>query len=206
MQSRHPRRWAWTTLVAAAVLLAGPARAQNELLSRLVNPKVAYAADLTMTSGDTKIAGRIHHRPGLTRSEFDTQGQRTVTIINRARKRVWIVMASARQYMEMPLTGDLASAFLPPNATREQVKLTSLGKETVGGETTDKIRVEHPTGRAVMWVTGDGIMVRMDGVSTAGGRETKVTVRLRNVKRGPQDAGLFKVPAGYKKLAVPGRR
>jgi len=206
MPFRCPCRSAWAALAVAAILLAGPVLAEDALLSRLVDPQVAYAADLTMTSGEVRISGRIHHRPGQTRSEFDSRGQRTVTIIDRTRKRVWIVMASSRQYMEMPLRGDVVSAFLPPNVTREQVKLTSLGKETVGGVSTGKIRVEHPMGRSVMWVTEDGIMVKMDGVSTAGGRQTKVTMRLRNVKRGPQDAALFRIPAGYKKLAIPGRR
>lgn len=203
---RVPRRSVWPALAITALTLTGTAQAEDALLSRLIDPKASYAADLTMTSGQVRITGRIYHTPGRTRAEFNTQGQRTVSIIDRPQRRVWMVMAASRQYMEIPLKGDVASAFLPPNVTRQQIKLTTLGNETVDGEPMDKVRVEHPMGRSVMWITGDGIVVKMDGISNMGGRETKVTMQLRNLKRGPQDAKLFKLPAGYKKIDMPGRR
>jgi hypothetical protein len=48
-----------------------------------------------------------------------------------------------------------------------------------------------------MWFTKEGIMMKMDTVVKNGRDRSRMTVTLKNLKIGAQDASLFEVPPGY---------
>jgi len=202
--SGHRRIAPWTAFAAVLLVLAGVARAEDDLLERLSNPKVAYSADLSLVSGPANMTGRIFHAPGLTRTEMVVQGQRMVSIIDLPGQRATIVMPGGR-HMVVRLPGQSVSAYLPPGVTRDQVKLQMLGRESVDGMSTRKVRYSFPSGGAVLWVTDDNITVKVDGHALVAGQKSKIKMRLSNLKRGPQDPMLFRVPAGSRELKPGGR-
>ena len=51
-----------------------------------------------------------------------------------------------------------------------------------------------------IWVTKEGIMVKMDAVTVVEGNQAHVKIDLKNLKIGTQDPGLFEIPAGYQKF------
>jgi hypothetical protein len=80
-----------------------------------------------------------------------------------------------------------------------QVDITEVGKETLDGHATTKYKLLMKDGSAggFIWITGEGIPVKMDMLSKSGGEKTRVTMTLSNLKVGAQDPQLFEVPADY---------
>ena len=77
--------------------------------------------------------------------------------------------------------------------------ITEVGTETVEGQATRKYKLVLKDGSAggFMWFTKDGIMMKMDTVMKNGRDRSRMTVTLKNLKVGSQDASLFELPAGY---------
>jgi len=56
------------------------------------------------------------------------------------------------------------------------------------------------TAGGFIWITSDGVPVKMDMLSKSGGEKTRITMTLTNLKIGAQDPQLFEVPGDYKAL------
>jgi hypothetical protein len=81
-----------------------------------------------------------------------------------------------------------------------------VGTETVEGQSATKYKLIMKDGSAggFMWFTKDGVMVKMDAVTKDGKDKSRITMTLKNLKVGAQDASLFEVPAGFTKLPAMG--
>ena len=90
-----------------------------------------------------------------------------------------------------------SSAAIKPN-----VEITEVGTETIEGQSTTKYKMIMKDGSAggFMWITKDDIVMKMDGVVKNGKDKSRITMSLKNLKIGAQDAALFEVPAGFTKL------
>ncbi|OGQ93989.1 MAG: hypothetical protein A2521_04400 [Deltaproteobacteria bacterium RIFOXYD12_FULL_57_12] len=82
--------------------------------------------------------------------------------------------------------------------------MTQLGQETVNGIncTKNKVVVTAKDGHkseGTMWVSKEGIMVRMVSSDPAMGPGKQVTIDMKNLKIGKQDPALFEIPVGYAK-------
>lgn len=62
--------------------------------------------------------------------------------------------------------------------------------------------VDRGSAGGFIWITAQGIPVKMDLLSKSGGSKSRITMTLRNINIGIQDAQLFEVPADYS--AIPG--
>jgi hypothetical protein len=56
------------------------------------------------------------------------------------------------------------------------------------------------TAGGFIWITSDGIAIKMDMLSKSGGEKTRMTLTLKNLKIGAQDPQLFEVPGDYKAM------
>lgn len=56
------------------------------------------------------------------------------------------------------------------------------------------------SGGGFIWITQDGIPVKMDFLGKSGRDKTRMTVTLTNLTIGPQDPALFEPPADYKAM------
>ena len=123
----------------------------------------------------------------------------SVTIVRRDRNLVWTLMPAQRMVSE----ADLKSARDPARApTGEDVRISVVGNETVEGVATTKYKLIAKDGEAggFMWFTREGIAMKMDLLQKEEGKPSRMTLTLRNLKIGPQDAQLFEVPEGYSKM------
>jgi hypothetical protein len=199
--SALPLKAAAALALAAMLVAAGPvkAAAPADVYSRIVDAKVAYAADVVMSNGRVTVKGRIMHTPGATR----TQLGRMVTVLDLKRERMFQFLPGQSRYLELPTRGDAKAVYLPPGLMRGQLRSEALGEETVGGERVRKIKLSFPTGALTLWQTRDGIVVKMVGAAKVHGRNQDVTMALKNLKRGPQDPALFAPPKGAKRLNAP---
>lgn len=167
---------------------------------------VEYSADSYMEMNDMIIKSRVYHAKDKERREQNISGTNQVFIVRFDKNLTWMLMPEQKAYMEMDMKeGKKQSKDINDCDIRQK----SVGQETVNGlrTTKNKISMTCPGDNAydgTMWVTKDGIMVKMDATLT--GRDVKGTMKieLKNIKIARQDPKLFEIPAGYSKMGLGG--
>jgi outer membrane lipoprotein-sorting protein len=170
----------------------------------LPSPTVEYSADRTMESDAGTFTGKVHFTKDKERAEMQMQGMSSVTIQRRDKQLSWMLMPAQRMYMERSIREARQQMRDGPP---DNVTISEVGKETVGGVETTKYKLLMRDGSAggFMWFTREGIAMKMDLLQKQGGEKTRMTITLSNLKIGPQDPALFEVPSGYNKMPNMGR-
>ncbi|ABS62043.1 hypothetical protein Plav_0420 [Parvibaculum lavamentivorans DS-1] len=181
---------------AAALLFAGqPASAVT-----LTPPDTGYSATRIVNASGREISGQLYSENGNERWEMTMQGMRQVSILRHGEGRMFLYMPDMNMAMEM---GQEEAANYGVEKLLGGVEAEEIGRETVEGEATTKYRVlpgqTAQKGDATIWVTEDGIPVKAEGSSAQG----NFSMRLTNLQRGPQDPGLFELPAGVSAMKMP---
>jgi outer membrane lipoprotein-sorting protein len=168
-----------------------------------------FSADVktTMPGGQTSN-GKIYVGAGKMRMEMNAAGQQSVTIFDSQAKTGWVLMPQQKMYMEMKQQNELAqvanqSAGDDPCANLPNSTCRRAGEENVNGRNTVKWEIAMNQGGQQSTITqwfdpSIGFVVRQQ---TSEG----MTMDVTNIQTGAQPASLFELPAGYKKLSVPGR-
>ncbi len=180
-------------LVSALCLVAFAARAQG---AGVPVPTVEYSADRVMETEAGTFEGKVYAARDKERSETGMQGMTSVMILRRDKQVGYMLMPTQKMYSQM----DFAKAQQQSGAQpADQVDITEVGSDTIEGQPTTKYKLIMKDGSAggFMWFTKEGIMMKMDAVVKNGRDKSRMTITLRNVKIGDQDASLFEVPADY---------
>lgn len=181
--------------IAASATVLGAADIAAHIAGR---PK-SYSVDMTMVSDGktTKIHQAIDG--DLFRVETSHDGRASVMIINKAERKMVMLMAANKMAMEMPASEDMLKKMNQDPTEEMKGKVQPVGAETIKGIVCDKFETVSEAGqKGTMWMNqADHTLVRW--VNEAG----KMTVDFDNYKLGAQPAGLFAVPADYKKMAMP---
>jgi hypothetical protein len=159
-------------------------------------PTVEYSADRIMETEAGTFEGKVYSAKDKERNETRMRGMTSVMILRRDEQLGWMLMPAQKMYQQM----DLAKAQQQSGGQpQDQVDITEVGSETLEGQSTTKYKLIMKDGSAggFMWFTKDGIMVKMDSVVKNGRDKSRMTVTLKNLKIGSQDASLFELPAGY---------
>lgn len=190
-------RFSVAALCFSLLLAALPAAAAEWLAQ-----DVAYSATRTMRAQGHEVSGPLHHDHGKERFEMTVEGQRQVMIRRPDAERLYMIMPDMGMGMEMNLGAPQA---LPSADDYTGLQPETLGEETLGGEAVTKYRVRDEAGgqdyTVLIWVTDDGIPLRMEGAGAQGSFE----MVLSDLQRGPQPADLFEPPAGIQMMAMPGQ-
>ena len=160
----------------------------------------SYAADGFIQVNDTAIPFKTFHDQGKDRREQTIEGNQNIMILRPDLGIMYMVLPDANMAMQVPVgKEDMLRAgqlFLRDEGAEP------AGRETVGGEVA--IKYTLPSGadgmQTSVWVTDDGIPVKMEGF--AGGQRV-LYMELSEIRRGPQDAGLFEVPDGVQLMQMP---
>lgn len=165
-------------------------------VGRAAEPLKQFSADQVMTVSGKVLTSRLFVDGANLRSEMNLDGASSmVSIVNGEKQVVWMLMPG-NMYMEKSVASDddvSRQAWAGDDSNREH-----LGTETINGQACDKYRLTGvekemflytaaKTGYPVMMITGDQM----------------VKIEWKNIKPGPQPAGLFQLPAGYKKFGLP---
>lgn len=188
---------------ATLLLLAGPALGQPA-------PRVLPSRDVSLVyqvggaAGDAIPGGipgavRIAWSARLQSLRVEPEGRPQALLVDLAaapgHQRVEIVDSGLRTAMSIPVR----SKDLEP-LTLQDARLTRRGQSTVTGRPCTVYAVEARRGRGSLCLTEDGVTLRADGeVDGRRGSFTAVSVSYD-----PLPAGLFAVPPGYMRLALPG--
>ncbi|MFA5143772.1 MAG: hypothetical protein WC522_06365 [Candidatus Omnitrophota bacterium] len=171
-------------VAAVSVLCAGVAYAYE------------FSTDVVTTARSERFSGKMYVSDGKVRME----SPQAVTITNTEKKLVWVLMPSQNMYMEQPM--NFQSVAGATEKAPGEIERTLIGPDTVNGRPVKKYRVRcsTPQGETEMFQWMDaGINMPVKTAAVDGSWSTE----FRNLAVGPQAPGLFELPAGYKKFAMP---
>ena len=180
-------------LVSTLCLVAFAATANG---AGLPVPTVEYSADRVMETEAGTFEGKVYAAKDKERSETSLQGMTSVMILRRDKQLGYMLMPAQKMYQQMDFAKAQAQNGAQP---ADQVEITEVGSDTIEGQPTTKYKLIMKDGSAggFMWFTKDGILMKMDTVVKNGRNKSRMTVTLKNLKIGSQDASLFEVPTGY---------
>lgn len=176
----------------------------------LPTPAASFSANQNLTVDGAALSARIFHAGGLERRESKVDGLNNLLILRPDRGEAMVVQPESAVGMKLSLT-DPEVGVVATNLSR--LAGTVAGREIVAGEPTVKYRVQDvsPDGGCFdghIWVTSDGIYARVEGKAGEGDHPAQVSMILSDIRRGPQDMGLFEPPAGLTWMSLdplPGR-
>ncbi len=154
-----------------------------------------FSADVVTTTARGTMNMKMYTSGDKSRMEM----AESLMIVRRDLGVMWMVMPTQSMYMEQPI--DMAmvartSVEMPGELSREP-----LGSETIDGKAAQKFKVTYSAAghedSIYQWIGGDNFPVRTAAV------DGSWTVDFKNVSSAPVDAGLFEVPAGFRKIAIP---
>jgi hypothetical protein len=184
------------TRLAIPLILCAAAFAAAAHAAPLPVPTVAYSADRVIESEAGTMTGKVYATRGMERQETTMSGMTTVMILRHDKQLGYMLMPSQHMYSQL----DLATARKQSGSQApDLVEITRVGSETIEGHSTTqyKMMMKDGSGGGFIWITSDGIPLKMDMLSKNGGAKTRMTLTLTNLKIGAQDPQLFEVPSGY---------
>jgi len=191
------------------ILSSTVAMAASPVAPRPHQPQVEYSADSYMETEQINFKSKVYHAAGKERKEQEMGGEKQVTIMRMDKQLLWTVMPSQEMYMEMSLQGKQRPPGQSDDTSDYTYDRTEVGPDVVDGHQTTKYKViaTNPKGEKMggfMWLTREGIQIKMDLVALVEGSKTRMKTGLTNLKIEHQDPALFEVPAGYSKMVMPG--
>jgi hypothetical protein len=186
-------RW----LALLLVLLPAPAAADE-----WGPPTAEYSARLTFVDGrGEKLEHRIHHTALRQRLDYKTGEREEIVIVDREAAAVFVLYPGLKKYRK--------SAFVEPELDfgigRADTRRERLGEEPVAGTVAARYRVEAKTAqgqefKGLAWLTAQRILVKLDGEVKQGRRARRLTMTASELKVGPVDAAMFRIPPDYARI------
>ncbi len=170
--------------------------ATSSFAGTLPVPTVEYSADRLVETASGSFTGKVYATRDKQRAETNMGSMQSVMILRQDKKVGYMLMPAQHMYRQMDLSNAQKQSGTQP---QDQVEITEVGSDTIAGQSTTQYKMIMKDGTAggFIWVTKDGIPVKMDAVSRDGKEKTRMTMTLTNLKIGPQDPSLFEVPGGY---------
>lgn len=156
-------------------------------------PNASFTADAVVEIGGDRLVLKVFHDRGRERQEMQIDGLYQVTILRPDRDKAFVLQGGVEELIELPL-GEVA--LTPILGQGADYDLAIEGQEREGGEETTKYDFsgadrEGRRFNVALWVTEDGIIMRMEGEIEFEGTMEGVLMMRRSVERGVLDAGLF---------------
>lgn len=162
---------------------------------------VSYSGTRVMQTQQGSLSMLERRAPGKQRMEMSMGGMNAVMIIREDRETAYTLMPDFGMYRET----SLAEAQSQTGDNLDLSSVDKVGRENLDGVMTTKYAVSFSDGNGkgdgFMWVSDDGIGVKMDMTYTSrGSKGQRIEMLLTDVKLGRQADDLFEVPASYKPM------
>ncbi|MCC7272722.1 MAG: hypothetical protein IT561_08640 [Alphaproteobacteria bacterium] len=167
-------------------------------------PRASYTADATITVGRQSVAARIFGDGPRERRETIIQGVPQIFLLDQRARTAVLLMPGARLAIE----ADIRTVPGAGEAIDMRWTTRPLGAETVAGVHATRHRVDGVNARGdrlsgEVWLTRENIPVRVELEFRGARRRTAIRQELHNLKVGPVDPRLLRVPAGFRRLPMP---
>ena len=167
-----------------------------------------YSADSYIETEQLTLKAKVYAAPGKERKEQEMGGGNQITIRRSDKGVMWMLMPEEKMYMEMGMNeGQQQSSDV--DLSKYKTERTEVGKEVIDGHETTKYKMimtnqEGKKFGGFIWITKEGITIKMDAVSKDENSTERIKMELTNLKIGKQDLALFEIPEGYTKMTMPG--
>jgi hypothetical protein len=183
---------------AALVSFVGSSLATDDTLPEVLSWQAdpGWQAHALLTVGGEEITLEIYRDGRRERQETTLDGILQVVIVRPELGRAFIIVPERDDVLAIAIED---AGLLPFSVGFGDAETELIGEETLGGETTLHYRVTGPDALGQyfdgdVWVTPDGIPLRMAGELDAGGDVVDFSVQLSLVSRGKQPDYLFAPP------------
>jgi hypothetical protein len=162
-------------------------------------PASDYSAVLSFTDGRGEtLSHRIAYSAKRQRLDYKIGEREEVVIVDQEAAAVFVLYPQQKRYRKAALVQpefDLGIG-------RSETKREKAGEEEVAGRRAAKYRVEARTAqgqefKGFAWLTPERILVKLDGEVTQGRRSRRLTMNASELRIGPVDEAIFRVPAEY---------
>lgn len=156
-----------------------------------------FSADMVQKAAGQTQTMRIYQGGKKMRMEMTSGGnQQTISIVDLAARKMFMLMPANKVYMEMPLDTNTAAWAVDEKSRGDYFEMKHVGTETVNGYVCDKyVLTPKKPGleKSTAWIAKKlGYLIKSVGEN--------YSMELTNIKEGPQAASLFTVPKGYQKM------
>ena len=162
--------------------------------------RVSYSATRSVTVDDKSYSGRTFHIPGHQRHDQAINGFEQEVILDLPSRHGWFILPKMTTYVDFPLPKILTEL------DEKHLAGKAVGEEAVRGVPTTKYHLTYTAsdgvaGEGNLWRSRDNILMRIDANFTRPGhRPTHIHEELSDLRLGPQDPKLFKLPPNMVKL------
>jgi Domain of unknown function (DUF4412) len=184
-------------ILSAFALLSAAAFSTHTGAATLPAPTVEYSADRVVETEAGTFDGKVYFTKDKERMETNAQGMQSVMILRRDQQIAWMLMPAQRMYQKVDLRRAQEQSGSQP---ADAMTIEEVGAETIAGHDAVKYKMllKDGSGGGFIWITADGIAVKMDLLGKNGRDKTRMTITLKNLAIGSQDPALFEPPADYK--------
>ncbi|MBW2095985.1 MAG: DUF4412 domain-containing protein [Deltaproteobacteria bacterium] len=194
MDKKYQTKWIITCMAIflTAALLSTPCLAAE------------FTADVTTKAGGQVMHGKIFVKGHSYRQEMNAMGQKQVMIFNGDKKTGWIVMPAAHMYMPLPKYGPGNAAQTDPEELEKKATKKYLGKEKMNGYKCKKYRFIYKDSSGTKMTQWISTRLKYPVKMIIEGPQGRMEREIKNIKETKLSNSLFKVPAGYQKMNMPG--
>jgi hypothetical protein len=169
--------------------------------SMSLDPRISYSADFSYTIDSLQVAGSTQHIPGATRREFQISGMSMVSLERWSSDRSYLIFPNQQKYIAVRSSKRRRSlAILKFLLGAFGDKARAVGKESHEGRDVTIYKFADKSGSIELWVTKDGLIVRLEGEGRVRGKTRHISFRLTNIDIRPQEPSLFDLPDGFQKV------
>lgn len=163
-----------------------------------------FNADMVTTDGDKTHTGKFYVENPYYRMDMEESGQKMFVVVNHETKVTRVFMPAQKMYMEMK-SDDMQSTsndvFQSLEAQKKKYETKLVGEETINGFVCKKYQVIMDGSPVSTYWQSTEIEYPIKVVS---GEDQNMVMELKNIEKGDVDDSLFKVPAGFTKMDMPG--
>jgi len=158
------------------------------------------SATIVSTSAGKTSTMKAYMKPDKFRTDVEAAG--SSTIVRKDLNKVWMIMIPQKTFMEMEgVKDDQIKA--AEEKVKGEVSRKAVGSETIDGHPSTKYEVTAKVDDKTMqvyqwWATDINFPVKTAAI------DGSWVMEYRDIKIGSQPDSLFEVPAGYKKMTIPG--
>ena len=162
---------------------------------------VPYSATRIVTVNGKIYEGKVFHTPGKQRHDADINGIPMVFILDIAHRDGVVALPMLNSYVDIPLPPLMAEL------DRRKLERDAVGEDRVNGMRATKYRVDYTAsdgshGEGLIWLSRDNILLKLNGRITRAHHHKPmiVSMRLDDLKLGPQPKDLFLIHNGLHKI------
>ena len=164
-----------------------------------------FSAEFIQKSGPEEVVTKFYVQNPFYRMEFEEAGRKGIVLVDTKEGTSKVLMPEQKMYMEMKSEDPrqlMNNPFQALDYFKSMGAVKKIGKETINGYVCDKYLIQYE-GKDLMtqWFS-EKLQFAIKIINHS---DEDMVLELRNIKEGPQDPSLFKVPEDYQQMNMSGQ-